>query len=93
MRLAREPRYAGSISDLPHHIRNMQLNAFDVLIGLRLSIIRRAADMLVLHFGTIRPHLSGEGTLAEYALHDAKSVTRVQPGSGALFAGKNGPEF
>jgi hypothetical protein len=47
----------------------MQLNAFDVLVGLRLSIVRRAADMLVLHFGTIRPHPSGEGTVGDYALH------------------------
>ena len=47
----------------------MQLDAFDVLVGLRLSIVRRAADMLVLHFGTIRPHPSGEGTVADYALH------------------------
>jgi len=47
----------------------MQLNSFDVLIGLRLSIIRRAADMLGLHFGPIRPHASGEGTVADYALH------------------------
>ncbi len=47
----------------------MQLNAFDVLVGLRLSIIRRAADILVLHFGTIRPRPSGEGTVADYALH------------------------
>ena len=47
----------------------MQPNAFDVLIGLRLSIVRRAADMLVLHFGTIRLHPSGEGTVADYALH------------------------
>jgi hypothetical protein len=47
----------------------MQGNAFDVLIGLRLSIVRRAADMLVLHFGVIRPHPSGEGTVADYALH------------------------
>jgi hypothetical protein len=44
-------------------------NAFDVLIGLRLSIVRRAADMLVLHFGDIRPHASGEGTIGDYALH------------------------
>jgi hypothetical protein len=43
----------------------MQLNAFDVLIGLRLSIVRRAADMLGLHFGTIRAHPSGEGTVAD----------------------------
>ena len=47
----------------------MNLNAFDVLVGLRLSIVRRAADMLVLHFGTIRPHSSGEGTVADHALH------------------------
>jgi hypothetical protein len=48
---------------------DMQLDAFDVLIGLRLSIVRRAADMLVLHFGDIRPHSSGEGTVGAYALH------------------------
>ncbi|HXW27217.1 MAG TPA: hypothetical protein VEK73_20900 [Xanthobacteraceae bacterium] len=42
---------------------------FDVLIGLRLSIVRRAADMLVLHFGAIRPHASGVGTVGDYAFH------------------------
>jgi hypothetical protein len=42
---------------------------FDVLIGLRLSIVRRAADMLVVHFGDIRPHSSGEGTVGDHALH------------------------
>ncbi len=47
----------------------MQPSAFDVLVGLRLSIVRSAADMLVLHFGTIRPHSSGEGTVADCALH------------------------
>jgi hypothetical protein len=47
----------------------MKGNPFDVLIGLRLSIVRRAADMLVLHFGDIRPHSSGEGTVGDYALH------------------------
>jgi hypothetical protein len=47
----------------------MPLDAFDVLIGLRLSIVRRAADMLVLHFGDIRPHSSGTGTVGAYALH------------------------
>lgn len=47
----------------------MQLDAFGVLIGLRLSIVRRAADMLVLHFGDIRAHASGEGTVGAYALH------------------------
>ena len=47
----------------------MQLNAFDVLIGLRLSIVRRAANMLVLHFGDIRAPRSGKGTVGAYALH------------------------
>jgi hypothetical protein len=47
----------------------IKLDAFDVLVGLRLSIIRRAADMLVLHFGDIRAHPSGEGTIGAYALH------------------------
>jgi len=48
---------------------NKRNNAFIVLIGLRLSIVRRAADMLVLHFGEIRPHPSGEGTIGSHALH------------------------
>jgi hypothetical protein len=30
---------------------------------------RRAVDMLVLHFGEIRPHESGDGTVGDYALH------------------------
>jgi hypothetical protein len=47
----------------------MKLNSFEVLIGLRLSIVRRAADMLVLHFGAIRAHSSGKGTVGAYALH------------------------
>jgi len=46
----------------------MQDNTFDVLIGLRLFIVRRAADMLVLHFGDIRAHPSG-GTVGDWALH------------------------
>jgi hypothetical protein len=45
------------------------LNDFDVLIGLRLPIVRRAADMLVLHFGDITAHPSGDGTIGAYALH------------------------
>src|SRR5215470_17765318 len=47
----------------------MQRNGFAVLIGLRLAIVRRAADMLVLHFGDVRAHPSGEGTIGAYALH------------------------
>lgn len=51
----------------------------DQLVGLPLSIARRAADMLVLHFGTIREvesrSLSGKlrknpkGTVGDFALH------------------------
>ncbi len=39
------------------------------LIGLKWSIARQAADMAVFHFGTIRPHHSGTGTVGDYALH------------------------
>lgn len=41
----------------------------DGLVGLQLSAIRRAADMVMLHFGPMRPHASGRGTVGEYALH------------------------
>lgn len=44
-------------------------DGFDALIGLRLSIVRRAADMLVLHFGDVRPYSSGDGNTGAYALH------------------------
>ena len=47
----------------------MAANAFAPLIGLRLSIVRRAANMLVAHFGDIRPHSSGERTVGDYAFH------------------------
>jgi len=49
-----------------------------LLIGLPLSIARRAADMLVLHFGTIREVESGikvgkrageKGTVGDFSLH------------------------
>lgn len=45
------------------------MTGLDVLIGLWLCIIRHAADMLVLQFGTVRPHRSGRGTVGDYALH------------------------
>src|SRR5262249_19428765 len=48
---------------------SMQRNAFDVLIRLRLSIGRRAADILGLHFGAVPPHHSGQGTVGDYVLH------------------------
>jgi hypothetical protein len=41
----------------------MKSTAFDVPIGLRLAIVRRAADMLVVHFGDIRAHSSGDRRL------------------------------
>lgn len=44
-------------------------NYLQVLVGLPLSIARNAADMKVFHFGTIRPHPSGRGTVGAYALH------------------------
>ncbi|MGC1349900.1 MAG: hypothetical protein WA858_08970 [Xanthobacteraceae bacterium] len=47
----------------------MPLNAFAPLIGLRLSIVRRAAEMLVLHFGDIRVLPARQGSIGAYALH------------------------
>jgi len=49
--------------------QNLLQDRLQVLVGLPLSIIRNAVDMKVLHFGTIRPHRSGRGTVGEYALH------------------------
>ena len=39
------------------------------LVGLPLSIARDALDMKIFHFGPIRPHPSGRGTVGAYALH------------------------
>ncbi len=39
------------------------------LIGLPLAIARDAADMKMFHFGGVRPHSSGSGTVGQYALH------------------------
>jgi hypothetical protein len=52
-----------------YKLQDMKTTAFAVLIGLRLAIVRRAADMLVVHFGDIRAHPSGEGTIGDHALH------------------------
>ncbi|MGH7488042.1 MAG: hypothetical protein ACREMY_20950, partial [bacterium] len=54
-----------------------------MLVGLQLSIVRRAADMLVLHFGPIRPHPSGEGTIGDYALH-VQCPWRIDAPNGTL---------
>jgi hypothetical protein len=43
--------------------------ALKPLIGLPLSIAREAADMRIFHFGSIRPHRSGKGTVGSHALH------------------------
>ncbi len=67
------------------------------LVGLNLSIARRAADMRVLHFGPIRA--DGDGTVGEYALH-IQCPWRVEDAEGIL-TGKSdlwrpaivGPDF
>jgi hypothetical protein len=43
--------------------------ALQPLVGLRLSIARNAAGMRIFHFGAIRPHRTGKGTVGAYALH------------------------
>jgi hypothetical protein len=43
--------------------------ALQPLVGLKLSIARRAASMRVFHFGAIKPHHRGKGTVGAYALH------------------------
>ena len=44
-------------------------HALSTIIGLPLTIAREAADMTVFHFGEIRPHHTGRGTVGSYALH------------------------
>ncbi|MCQ1769359.1 hypothetical protein NOJ28_27925 [Neorhizobium galegae] len=44
-------------------------HSLQVLVGLRMSIARNAADMKVFHFGKIQPHPSGTGTVGLYVLH------------------------
>src|SRR5262245_9426286 len=41
----------------------------DELVGLRLAIVRRAADMLGFHFGSVVPHPSGKGDVGQITLH------------------------
>jgi hypothetical protein len=43
--------------------------ALQPLVGLPLSIVRNVVGMRVFHFGEIRPHHGGKGTVGEYALH------------------------
>jgi hypothetical protein len=47
----------------------MKSTAFDVLIGLRLAIVRRAADMLVVHFGDIHRLPRNHGAVVSFAPH------------------------
>lgn len=44
-------------------------HCLQALVGLPLSIVRNAAGMKVLHFGDVRPHPTGRGTIGAYALH------------------------
>lgn len=50
-----------------NHIRLKR--SLQVLVGLPLSIARDAASMKVFHFGEVKPHPSGAGTVGAYALH------------------------
>lgn len=50
-------------------IRLVLQATLQALVGLQLSIARDAASMKVFHFGDIRPHISGKGTVGAYALH------------------------
>src|SRR5258706_5878268 len=47
----------------------MASSPFDVLVGLKLAIVRRAADMLLLHFGNVRRIPFGLGSVGTYAFH------------------------
>jgi hypothetical protein len=55
---------------MPEHDKHTLLqDRLQRLVGLPLSIARDAADMKIFHFGTIRPHHSGSGSVGAYALH------------------------
>jgi hypothetical protein len=69
MRLVEDLRRGTTMGDVPEESLMLTGDEFEALIGFRLSIVRRAADMLVLHFGDIRAHASGEGTVGAFALH------------------------
>jgi hypothetical protein len=43
--------------------------ALQPLVGVKLSIARSAVAMRIFHFGAIRPHHRGKGTVGAYALH------------------------
>ena len=51
------------------HGRTDLEDCLQVLVGLPLSIARKAAGMTIFHFGAVRPHPSGKGTVGAYALH------------------------
>lgn len=55
---------------IPNDDSRLRLQScLNLLVGLPLSIVRNAADMKVFHFGDVRPHPSGRGTVGAYALH------------------------
>ena len=45
------------------------VRAFGPVYGLKLSIARNVGNMKGFHFGAIKPHPSGQGTVGQYALH------------------------
>jgi len=71
------------------NVAEQTLKHLSPLIGLKLSIARRAADMRVLQFGMIREIENG-GTVGEYALHiqcpwRIDGLERVVTGRGDLW--------
>ena len=70
-------------------------DALRPLTGLPLAIAREAGGMQVLHFGRVRPHHSGRGTVGDYALH-IQCSWRLVDGDGIItglsdrFAGVDG---
>jgi hypothetical protein len=76
------------------------------LIGLKLAVARRAADMRVLHFGTIRPALKSDlpsrknkprGSIGDFALHiqcpwRIESDNRILTGRSDLWEPVDRPE-
>lgn len=53
----------------PNENHTLLHDRLQLLVGLPLSIVRHAAETKGFHFGTIRPHRSGRGTVGEYVLH------------------------
>ncbi len=85
-------------NEIEHHLR--------LLIGLPLSIVRRAADLLVLHFGAIREieigikagKPRGKGTVGDFSLHiqcpwRIEDATKIITGQGDLYLSAETGEY